>query len=1537
MKRFNTDRIRQRMREHNERFPHSKGKLLSSPPVRISLPPQTDKENLVPFTNNANALNGPNNTYNEDTKSVKIPQLSINVTMSEADDDERSYTAGMTQNESSRVSDDEDSNTVQSVWAMMEHYQGTSRDSASDEEKLQKEPVRITDNDSYEASYHHSTAESLGSNTTSTAVHNQKIIDGEVKPKMIVEKNGDSTRIHWLEDEDGKIMQSSFDIQEASEIGNNEEMETSDNHAIDLSTVDEDDKCAIFRLDAASYVSDQAVSFGHASHSNGRQGQPTPARVRQEWVDSGDDDDLSTHPDSLLEESMIQSIQMPSKGVSRAAADIPSNLSTYQIDNDSNTQFSIASLAESKSVSEFEASFSSATSAIPTQRLTRPKLQVQTQELDDVYFDRLGELESNLKVQQNNTDHVQSRLKERVIELEQALKVTVATPRGSVVDENPLKTLLNRNQTLVKEVRFADQTCVELSSKISELEMRNERLQKQVSTLEQENKSFQSDMDGKRDKRSKDATIEKLEKELILANESLRTKSIEEENLRYVLCQAVGDLDFNNDAPGLSLASSIMSERDTLIQDHSIDSNNSFQLSRTIQQQIGVLVERAKSSLQTEKMKNEIHDLRSENIELKSELLLDQLRVNTEPKPADTLTEDSNINLQIQKENEFLGRQLGIVQEKLDQTQTKLNDECQKSESFKMHLGRGVEMYKRLIEPLERRLIEVTKCNPKLQDVADIEKELVRIKASIARMKRESERLLTAPTFNIGMISDIDQQQQIVSKIQATISRMGQNYKQLELDAEIMTAGLSERLDGLTATVFHLRSSLLFEKESVSSVGSNRQGKVEEVRDFTRDDGQYCGTSIDFINAAIPVQQYIVEDEDEMHEVMEEVRSPRKHEISISSELDDISRLLNDDMTLESIVKTGSVLTSISNMDLFKESLEAAVKECKRVKERSIKLKDQIESHKLTIQKLEQENGKLSLNASRRSEEFSLVERALEEAKEEIEILRSTTTSSQSEKESLYQQFKNQERQGKITAEENERLTKSIVEVQKQKEAFQVRINKYENSLAQTKKELESAMHSNDQYKKRFDDLQSNVSTKIKKVTEQNEIESVGTRRSLQVALHEKSELKRFHQDALKRLSQEVESKLKLESFVNKLQHSKLQAQSDLEDKDLESKFAYEDMRKERAELKHRLSQSEKEALSLKESYTNLKAKMAKMEEKRRIMEKTEIQKSDLLSKINLMTETRISFVNLIENLGCCEDLIHVMKSKDYNSDTLCPIESTTKEIDCWKCVIPLIGDKIEALYRTIESIPELEVEIKTLNNQIKKTEDQTSRNEKLFDLLRQAEEEMERSTLQIKEMSKAMAVMQRRENEANNDIKLMESELMKLKNESETSEFEKEEDLTKVKQFLLDTSATLEKKESQILEMNSEMNSMRTEIEEATSLLRSKESEEHSLRVNIQSCEKKNSRLREYIRKLTTKCEEWEASYDRQSRAIDRLQEKKARIKEKACNIAGRYRTLVADINKRKKLHQHDREKWSNERSNLNSVHAALEQELEQIAKELA
>ena len=135
-------------------------------------------------------------------------------------------------------------------------------------------------------------------------------------------------------------------------------------------------------------------------------------------------------------------------------------------------------------------------------------------------------MEQNLKEQKHTTDNVQSKLKDRVVELEQALRATAATPRGTIVQENPLKTLLDRNQTLVKEVRFADQTCVELSSKNSALEAEKAKLQEQILDLEEENDLLRKENQLKEDAYADESVnqedlIRKLTEDLRLANETI--------------------------------------------------------------------------------------------------------------------------------------------------------------------------------------------------------------------------------------------------------------------------------------------------------------------------------------------------------------------------------------------------------------------------------------------------------------------------------------------------------------------------------------------------------------------------------------------------------------------------------------------------------------------------------------------------------------------------------------------------------------------------------------------------------------------------------------------------------------------------------------------------------------------------------------------------------------------------------------------------------------------------------------------------------
>jgi septal ring factor EnvC (AmiA/AmiB activator) len=92
-------------------------------------------------------------------------------------------------------------------------------------------------------------------------------------------------------------------------------------------------------------------------------------------------------------------------------------------------------------------------------------------------------------------------------------------------------------------------------------------------------------------------------------------------------------------------------------------------------------------------------------------------------------------------------------------------------------------------------------------------------------------------------------------------------------------------------------------------------------------------------------------------------------------------------------------------------------------------------------------------------------------------------------------------------------------------------------------------------------------------------------------------------------------------------------------------------------------------------------------------------------------------------------------------------------------------------------------------------------------------------------------------------------------------------------------------------------------ELSKVNTALQSKNSEEAKLRSKSEGLETKCTRLREYIRKLTSKCEEWEASYDRQSMVLDKLHTRNGKSKQKAAELAHRYKKLAGDIQRKSKV----------------------------------
>jgi hypothetical protein len=252
--------------------------------------------------------------------------------------------------------------------------------------------------------------------------------------------------------------------------------------------------------------------------------RPTPARVKERWIEEKRKaQDTESPPVSLLQESTILSegaannTSLPSIHISRSDTE---SVETEADENyDQSSHYAIVPVDEGSMTQLSKVSFqlSTDTAMAMPKAMTSPIIEElqrgpytpvpltnsaalvlrdtakRDNRSDFAQLEKIEELERSLKEQQFSTGQTQLRLKERVVELEQALRATAATPRGTIIQENPLKTLLDRNQTLVKEVRFADSTCVELSAKVSALEAEKQILKNQIVTLETENKEIRRD------------------------------------------------------------------------------------------------------------------------------------------------------------------------------------------------------------------------------------------------------------------------------------------------------------------------------------------------------------------------------------------------------------------------------------------------------------------------------------------------------------------------------------------------------------------------------------------------------------------------------------------------------------------------------------------------------------------------------------------------------------------------------------------------------------------------------------------------------------------------------------------------------------------------------------------------------------------------------------------------------------------------------------------------------------------------------------
>jgi hypothetical protein len=1229
------------------------------------------------------------------------PALSIAVTMSEDGDELYNRTQAVAENDANN----------ESAWAMMEHYHLARDDgshNASQPLPFASEQGSLSVFDSslrYDSSSFQSSDSEHSQSQDIFAYPKRQSWEG-MNVKQIAALQTPA-KIEWHENEDGELVENSFyahqSVSRISAIDHEETMVSSPSEHVVAWTENNDSELEDSQQNDDTPNHDNYYPDPSAKYVKT---QPTPARVKLEWQEESHlQDGGSIPPASLLQESLIESDCHPD---SEQLADESGtkghdlDLSMSQLDNE--TQLSAPSLQTSEIGTTDLVEFDS-------DQNTQTQLKNDGQNF--AYVAKIVELEQNLKEQIMSTDQVQSKLKVRVVELEQALRVTAATPRGTIVQQNPLKTLLDRNQTLVKEVRFADQTCVELSSTISALEAKNKILQDQVQNLEEDNDALRQDNQEKEDRYNQESAD--------------KQRMIQE----YEKDMKTFDGDIYPDQRDAKMDSSITLSSDI----HSVE------------------MSKARS------------------------------------------------------ETDFLGRQLGIVQEKLDMKVKELEEERSRFQRLEEQWQTENEKHLLKIEALEKAtehmyLYKDGPTSPRLLDadklVFALEKELAHAKASIVALRRESGKMQSKEATSSDQEDSATIDALTLQMLQEALSQIHERYRNLDKNVEEIVGSYVERLERLTDTVEYLRSSLLFEAESMSTQLQDEAGHKMMAASIGS-----CPNS---------------SREDEMLSLMEEARSPFSTKCvdtdEDSSDPEDISQLFYDDETLGSVTKNGSVVTSVTP-DRWREPLEAAIKECRRVKERSSKLKQEIDTHKTAIQTLELENGKLSLEASRKGEEKRMIETALEEAKQIIGELKSKLQSTEEARERALQSDREKGEEVKLHKENEQTIESDLRTEHAKQQVLEKRILELDQSLGETRRKLHEASNSSAGYKARCDDLLVQLERKAQEVAAEKDGEIIRVEQRLKHTESQVEEMKQSHREATEKLTRAEEENVTFQKLIYEIQEQKEKCISEAEDDILESQCNLEAIRRERAELRAKLSRKEMEISSVKDAYFGSKKKaQTQLDQHSSSIQTLQSEQSEIFLHFKELEKARKELFELLLSIGCCTDAIRELTTSEMDVPQDNETSSCVRELAYWRDIVPHIGDSMQSLSKTKSDFDQLLKEaailskdnnlLKTSENEYKKQiEEERKQNEKFYTLLSQAELEMERSAKQIREMSGALSILQQKEAEANDKLMNGEIECVQMAQDFQEAQTDMTLQRNHLQKKVTDLLAELEDKESRLSEMN--------------------------------------------------------------------------------------------------------------------------------------
>jgi chromosome segregation ATPase len=365
---------------------------------------------------------------------------------------------------------------------------------------------------------------------------------------------------------------------------------------------------------------------------------------------------------------------------------------------------------------------------------------------------------------------------------------------------------------------------------------------------------------------------------------------------------------------------------------------------------------------------------------------------------------------------------------------------------------------------------------------------------------------------------------------------------------------------------------------------------------------------------------------------------------------------------------------------------------------------------------------------------------------------------------------------------------------------------------------LDEAKQLSSTYKVKNAQLSTELSKTREEVRESVECAVSELQLSLKQANECIEDLKIKRQEAIDELSEAVEFNTSQKKQIDELQAEKKKRASDVEDSILESQCSLETIRRERAELRSKLSKREAELSGLKEMITKYKeTSQAQLDKRLKLLQSLQTEKADVLFHCENLHIMRQEFLGLIMSIDLCDNFVNEIATKQSEGFKHGKSIHLENEILFWRDILQHVGGMLRALPRRKRDLSEAVDKIELLTNDmtlLKKSEndckkilaEQRKQNEKLCSLLGQAEFEMERSALQIQEMSAALSHLQQNEAEMNEQIRVSEREYSSCSEQLVSLQKEVSNEREEIQKEKIELAETLKQKESQLVETTAEL-----------------------------------------------------------------------------------------------------------------------------------